>query len=234
MYQVWLRATGLDSKGKRNELAERVLPFFATGMAMPPVLPQQYATATEMIEMLQLLVLMVATVFQKNVDANTKNLLDMRICLFLSCFQRFDEPMQKKDRNPNWLSTYNMMCLLNLPATIKEFGLVCQWYVGKWHGERYVAMVKSERLKCPLSNLHYVLLQNLHRNKAIDSLNQKEKWNDEEDQLPVNTKGHTNEDKLLGLFLLCSPFPISRTIHGSYYSLYYAGNRKTLKRVLQS
>jgi hypothetical protein len=93
MYQVWLRARGLDLKGKRNDLSERVLPFFVPSVIAPPILPQQYATANEMIEMLQSLVLMVATVFQKSVDAKTKNLLDLRICLFLTRFQRFDKPM---------------------------------------------------------------------------------------------------------------------------------------------
>jgi hypothetical protein len=140
--------------------------------------------------------------------------------------------MRKKDRNPNWLTTY-MMCLLNLPATIKEFGPVRQWYEGKWLGERYVLTVKSERLKCPLSNLHYILLQNLLRNKAIDLINPKEKRNNEEEQLLMNTKVHNNEDELLVSFLLRSPFPITRTIHGKYYLLYYGGERKTLKRVMQ-
>jgi hypothetical protein len=111
---------------------ERVLPsFFVPGVIAPPILPQQYATANEMIEMLQSLGLMVTTVFQKSVDAKTKNLLDLRIRLFLTRFQRFDKPIQKKDRNPNWLTTYNMMCLLNLPPTIEEFGPVQQWYEGK-------------------------------------------------------------------------------------------------------
>jgi hypothetical protein len=186
-----------------------------------------------MIEMLQSLVLMEATVFQKSVDAKKKNLLDLRIRLFLTRFQRFDKPMQRKDRNPNWLTTYNMMCLLNLPATIKEFGPVRQWYEGKWLGERYVLTVKSERLKCPLSNLHYILLRNLLRNKAIDLLNPKEECNNKEEQLPMNTKVHNNEDELLGSFLLRSLFPITRTIHGKYYLLYYGGERKTLKRVMQ-
>jgi hypothetical protein len=54
-----------------------------------------------------------------------------------------------------------------------------------------------------------------------------------EEQLPMNTKVHNNKDELLGLFLLRSPFPITWTIHGKYYLLYYRGERKTLKRVMQ-
>jgi hypothetical protein len=233
MYQVWLRARGLDAKGKRNDLSERVLPFFVPNVIAPPILPQQYAAANEMIEMLQSLVLMVATVFQKSVDVKTKNLLDLRIRLFLTRFQRFDKPMQKKDRNPNWLTTYNMMGLLNLLATIEEFGPVQLWYEGKGLGERYFSTVTSERLKCPLSNLHFILLQNLLRNKAVDSLNPREKRNNKEDQLPMNTKVHNNEDELLGSFLSRSPCPITWTIHGKYYLLYYGGERIFLKRVMQ-
>jgi hypothetical protein len=113
MYQGWLRAREC-----------RILPYFEAGTVLPPILPQQYASADEMIKMLQSLVLMVTTIFQKTVHANTKSLLDLRILLFLTRFQRFDKPMRKMDRNPNWLSTYNMMCLLNLPAAIEEFGPV--------------------------------------------------------------------------------------------------------------
>jgi hypothetical protein len=49
----------------------------------------------------------------------------------------------------------------------------------------------------------------------------------------MNTKVHNNEDELLGSFLSRSPFPITWTIHGKYYSLYYGGERKSLKRVMQ-
>jgi hypothetical protein len=231
MYQVWLRVRGLDSKGKRQTLSERVLPFFDEGCVAPPILPQQYASANEMIEMLQSLVLMVATIFQKSVNENTKTLLELRIRLFLTRFQRFDEPMRKKDRNPNWLSTYNFMCLLNLPATIEEFGPVRQWYEGKWLGERYVSTVKSERLKCPLVNLHYVLLRNLHRNKSIDSLNNKSDHVNKREQLPMNTKVFTSLDDLQGSFLSRNPFPITRMKNGSLYALFFEGDRKSLKRV---
>jgi hypothetical protein len=64
-------------------------------------------------------------------------------------------------------------------------------------------------------------------------LHQNNQRNDKEDQLPVNTKAHTNKDKLLGLFLSRNPFPSMRTTQGQYYSLYYGGNRKSLKRVMQ-
>jgi hypothetical protein len=207
-------------KRKRDELASRILPYLEAGTVPPPILPQQYASAKEMINMLQSLVLMVATIFQKTVNANTKSLLDLSIRSFLTCFQQFNEPMRKMDCNPNWLLTYNMMCLLNLPATIEEFGPVRQWYKGKWLGEQYVLTVKSERLKCPLNNLHYILLRNLHHNKAIDMLHQNnQEQNDKEDLLPVLV--HTSKDKLLGSFLSRTPFPTMSTTHGQYYSLFY-------------
>jgi hypothetical protein len=64
-------------------------------------------------------------------------------------------------------------------------------------------------------------------------LHQNNQRNDKEDQLPVNTKVHTNLDKLVGSFLSHTPFPIMSTTHGQYYSLYYGGNLKSLKRVMQ-
>jgi hypothetical protein len=51
-------------------------------------------------------------------------------------------------------------------------------------------------------------------------LHQNNQRNDKEDQLPINTKVHTNEDELLGSFLSRTPFPKMRTPQGQYYSLY--------------
>jgi hypothetical protein len=130
----------------------------------------------------------------------------------LTRFQKFDEPMRKVDKQATWLLSYNFMCLLNLPKTIPKFGPVRQWYKGKWLGERYVSTVKSERLKCPLVNLHYILLRNLHRNKAIDALHPKEQRNNKEDQLPRNTKIHASDGNLQAAFLSWSPFPVCKTL----------------------
>jgi hypothetical protein len=233
MMQGWLRARELDHKGKRKELLERVLPFFETGAIIPPIVPEKYSSANEMIEMLQSLVLMVGTLFQKSVHQDCRNILELRIRVFLTRFQRFDEPMRKEGKLPNWLVTYNFMCLLNLPETIQEFGPIRQWYEGKWLGERYVATVKSERLKCPLNNLHYILLRNLQRNKSIDNLNQKKRRNDEEEQLPTNTKVHSNEDDLMGSFMSGMPFPVVKTNDGCVYGLFYNSDKKSLKQVMQ-
>jgi hypothetical protein len=66
-YQGWLRVRGLDSKGKSKDLEERYFHCLRRGQ-----LSHQYASATEMIEMLQALVLMVATIFQTTVHQETK------------------------------------------------------------------------------------------------------------------------------------------------------------------
>jgi hypothetical protein len=207
--------------------------LFEAGAVVPPILPQQYASATDMIEMLQALVLMVATIFQTTVHQETKNILEVRIRLFFMRFQKFDEPMRKVDKQPTWLPSYNFMCLLNLPKTIAKFGPVRQWYKGKWLGEPYVSTVKSERLKCPLVNLHCILLRNLHCNKAIDAFHLKERRNNKEDQLPMNTKIHASDGDLQAAFLSQSPFPVCKTIEDELYSLYYGTDKKSLKRVMQ-
>jgi hypothetical protein len=56
--------------------------LFEVGAVVPPILPQQYASATEMIEMLQALVLMVATIFQTTVHQETKKILEVQRLIF--------------------------------------------------------------------------------------------------------------------------------------------------------
>jgi hypothetical protein len=115
-----------------------------------------------------------------NSTSGNKKYIGVSDSLIFDAFPKFDEPMQKVDKQPTWFLSYKFVCLLNLPETIAEFGPVCQWYKGKWLGERYVSTVKSERLKCPLVNLHYILLRILHCNKAVDALHQKEQRNNKD------------------------------------------------------
>jgi hypothetical protein len=57
--------------------------------------------------------------------------------------------------------------------------------------------------------------------------------NDEEEQLPVNTKVYANKEEFQGAFLSRSPFRITKTKNGQLFALYYGGDRKPLKHVMQ-
>jgi hypothetical protein len=65
------------------------------------------------------------------------------------------------------------------------------------------------------------------------SFYKKDRRNDKEEQLPVNTKVFANEEEFQGAFLSRSPFPMTKTKNGQLFALYYGGDRKSLKHVMQ-
>ena len=75
-----------------------------------------------MFEMIQSLVILVTTLFQNKVEEHSPDIIDLRIRIFLTRFHRFDAPMRKPHQKPSWLSSYNFICLRNIPDVIKEFG----------------------------------------------------------------------------------------------------------------
>jgi hypothetical protein len=88
-------------------------------------------------------------------------------CLCPNIRQILDaQQIRKMDRNPNWLSTYNMMCLLDLPATILkssdlynsgmkasgwENDMYQRWRVKDWN-VRWTISIASCCITCSMRN----------------------------------------------------------------------------------
>ena len=171
LLQDWLKARGLDASGNKPVLQPRVVNLLrGPPENIPAIQPNLYGSAADMMAMIKSMVIMVTTLFQEDVHQNTPHILELRIRIFLSRFQKFDQPMKTKLQKPTWLSSYNFLSLLNLPGAVEEFGPLRKWFEGKWQGERFVTSVKNERRRCPPANLYSVLLRNLHRSKSMDCL----------------------------------------------------------------
>jgi hypothetical protein len=231
-YQAWLKARKLESKGKRVDLEKRVLSYYNSDEPLPPIVPMEYCTAFEMLDMLRSFVVLVSTIFQDKVEADTREQLEIRIRIFLTKFAAFDEPMRRTDIEPTWIRSYNFMCLLNLPETIAEFGPPRLWFEGKWLGEKYVSKVKDERKKCPPFNVHAILMRNLQRRKSVEFLAGCTDREDLiEDELTQNTKIYESDDELTGTFISRMPFPIVLLANGVVGSLYYTSAKKSTKQL---
>ena len=70
--------------------------------------------------------------------------LDRTIKIFLSSFSRVCMILQKKGSKPKWLTSYNYLCLLNLPDAIRKFGPLRNFWEGSTQGERFIQKVKPE------------------------------------------------------------------------------------------
>lgn len=231
-YKAWLKARGLDITGNKPDLQPRVMNYLLGPPSdIPPIQPERYGSATDMLEMLKSMVLLVSTLFQDQVQQNSKDIIDLRIRIFLTRFNTFDAPMRGVGRPPTWLSSYNFLCLQNLPSSVHEFGPARKWFEGKWLGERYVSCVKQERSKCPPKNLYSILMRNLHRRKAVEALKKDTDQPRFCDLVSGNTRIYGSEEELETTYTGRTPLPFVILTSGVLGCLYYEIGRNVGKDI---
>jgi hypothetical protein len=223
-YRSWLKARGLDSTGNKPELQPRVMNYLlGPPEAIPPIKPILYGRPPEMWEMLKSMVLLVTTLFQDRVFEHTSVIIDLRVRLFLTRFERFEAPMRSTDVR-TWLRAYNFLCLLNLPEAVRDFGPVRRWFEGKWLGERYVSTVKNEREKCGPKNVQAILMRNLQLSKSLQEVGKSVAKFDNDD-LVLNTRIFDSKDEIQNQFSQRVPLPVVILEAGVFATLYYTAGR---------
>ena len=199
-------------------------------LLIPPIINSMYGTAEEMLDMVKSLVLLVTTIFQDDIKKNSKDIIELRVRIFLTRFERFDAPMRKIGRKPTYITCYNYLCLLNLGDTIEEFGPMRRYFEGKWLGERYVKTVKDERSRCGPSNVYYTLMRNLQRSKAVDG------WmlqndNSVNNDLSGNVKVYGNRDEINVLYAARRPLSVVLYQNDQYGALFYQKGKNVGKKI---
>jgi hypothetical protein len=206
LLQNWLKARGLDASGIKSELQPRVMDYLHRDH-VPPIKPNMYGSAEDMLEMLKSMVVLVTTLLHNQVELRTKDIIELRVRIFLSRFERFDKPMRNETRKPTYVSSYNYLSLLNLGETVAEFGPMRRYFEGKWLGERYVQTVKDERSRCGPNNVYYTLMRNLLRNKSMESLKSTQTLNDYNAYMGFNTKIYGSSDDIDTCYIARTPLP---------------------------
>ena len=111
--------------------------------SIPPVMPPQFGKAEDMMKMLRSMVLLVSTLFHTEVGEGTSNILSLCLRIFLAELEIFEKPMRSPTDDPMWLSSFNYLCIKNLPRAVQMFGPMHQWFEAKWLGEKFVSKVKT-------------------------------------------------------------------------------------------
>ena len=164
--KYWLHQRGLDTSGKKHELADRVAKYL--GLPNPPparadidLLPSDVEkTVLALSEVLR-------CVMKMSVTPDLVNRTRYATRLFLSSYDNLCSPMKQK--TPPVLSSYNFICMLNLPTAMETFGpLRCLWEGGP-RGEGFARFSKPLIKEGVYQlNWHYNLLTRLLRAKTLD------------------------------------------------------------------
>jgi hypothetical protein len=143
-----------------------------------------------------------------------------------------------------WLLRSNLLCLLSLSDTVREFGSLCNYFEGKYLGERFVQEVKDARQHCLHQNVATNLLKKLHQGKALEAMasTQSEKvnvykptgrFNTKIESLKGNVRVYLDRQQANLSFHSHKPISAHETTEGVFRVLFYknGSNRGQIKMI---
>jgi hypothetical protein len=156
----WLRVQGLPSVGKKKELSKKVR-HYTTLDNVPQILPPRGGSIEDVMLLSNCLGVAIGTVMQRRISCIAIHRGKHFIKRFLSSYHNVDRAMLKEGEKPGWLTSYNFLCLLNIPDLMQWYGPISNLWEGGCAGERYSQELKH-RLKGGLKkNWHKNLLDNV-------------------------------------------------------------------------
>ena len=174
----WLAARGLDTKGRALEIRTRVKTYMEQPGGAPQVLEPQGGPVANVHAVISALNAMVSRLMRTTITPEHVDDVERHIKIFLSSFETFDAGMRAETEKPTWISSYNFVCLLNLPDVMREFGPLRNLWEGGGQGEKFLRLVKPQ-WHGYRKNWQVNMMDNLLRQIAMRRIEDKEnKLND--------------------------------------------------------
>jgi hypothetical protein len=140
----WLGQRGLNRKGYAHEVRERVAAYRLLPANEQPVVVEQRGGPVETVQQtIMALDDMMALLMVEQVDGESYYIeLERTIRVFLTRFADLEENLSKRNALPGWLSSFNCLCLLNLPDIVRRYGPIRNIWEGSWAGEGFLRFAK--------------------------------------------------------------------------------------------
>jgi hypothetical protein len=140
--QVWLSIRGLNSTGNAVDLRNRVQTYMSMEGGPPPLAPLEGGSVKNVQQMLFSLKVFISHVMDSSLSLEDIGNIERYIKIFLNYFEHFDKGMRKKDDIPTWITSYNFICLTNIPDTMRQFGPIRNYWEGGGMGEKLIQLIK--------------------------------------------------------------------------------------------
>ena len=108
----------------------------------PPVLTPRGGPVTNVQLMICSLKAMVCWLMSSSVTQLHIKDIERHIHIFLNCFEVFDKELKATEERPTWITSYNFLCLLNLPDMLRKFGPLQNVWEGGGQGEKVLNIAK--------------------------------------------------------------------------------------------
>jgi hypothetical protein len=173
---AWLSIRGLNSKGNAVELRNRVQSYMSMEGGPPPLAPLEGGPVRNVQQMLFSLKVLISHIMDSSMSLEAIRNTERHIKIFLNYFEHFDKGMRKKDEVPTWISSYNFICLTNIPETMRKFGPIRNYWEGGGMGEKIIQLIKP-LWKGFRKNWQVNIMDKMLRQMAIERV-QKNHWED--------------------------------------------------------
>lgn len=165
----WLRVRGLPSHGKKMALLESVGHLLSL-TEVPPILPPKGGTVQDIMTLTQTMSVALGNVMQRSVTDELITHTMHYIKRFLSSYHAVDKELINETDKPGWLTSYNFLCLLNIPDLMKQYGPIANLWEGGYDGERFSQELKHRLKGGLIDNWHRNLLKNLVAKYAMEHI----------------------------------------------------------------
>jgi hypothetical protein len=162
----WLHVRGLCKTGKIAELKERITEYMDSG-DIPIIQKIKEVNHSDIMNLVYATCKMIQKLMCNHTTVEDIDHLEALIRMFLI---RYDAICKIVDEGtiPSWIKQYNMLCLLNLPDTLRKYGSIRNLWEGGNDGESYLKKVKNQ-LKAGLVNGWQTwVVTNLFKEKIYD------------------------------------------------------------------
>ena len=106
-------------------------------------------------------------VMESKVDALLIKETDVGIRLFLSMFAEIDKKLRQTGTRPRWITSYNYLCLLNIPNNMRDFGPMRGVWEGGLQGEGILRFIKSDITMGLRKNWQVSILERFLKRKSM-------------------------------------------------------------------
>ena len=171
----WLQARGLpvNQKDSASTISCNVATLIVSDNT-PPILTPSSFTADNVEHLVEYSTKMINLIMNRVVNDEYLLELDISIKMFLTLFHKFDKSLQLTEKEkPTWITSYNYLCLLNLPNIARNFGPLRNIWEGGYIGEGFLRLVKPHITrglrKNWQKNIHIGILQRKCFNHLCDN-----------------------------------------------------------------
>ena len=106
----------------------------------PAVLGPRGGSVINVINVVKSMHAMISHIMSECTNSDIVKEMSRHIKIFLTYFAKMDKCMEvaNKEKKDTWISSYNFVCLLNIPQQVLDFGSVHQYWEGVGMGENFI------------------------------------------------------------------------------------------------